>query len=103
MSCYKSSNSLQNSVYSYSFSKQPKFNGMYRKNLSESIYNVPDNKSSRYTSQGYGNRVDVTNPYGRGSPAPNTYSIKSCFDSSLEQKKGALLLERFTPLVNFLF
>lgn len=103
MSCYKSSNSLQNSVYSYSFSKQPKFNGVYKKSLSESIYNVPDNKCSRYTSQGFGSRVEITNPYGKGSPAPNTYSIRSCFDSSVDRKKGALILERFTPLVKISF
>jgi len=99
MSSYKSSNSLQNSVYSFSFSKQPKFNGVYKKGISDTIYNLPDGKSTRYASQGFGNRVDLTNPYGKGSPAPNSYRIKSCFDNSLDHKKGPLILERFTPLV----
>lgn len=99
MSHYKSSNSLQNSVHSFSFNRQPKFDGTYKKSLSETIYNIPSIKSTRYASQGYGNRVDFSNPNGKASPAPNTYRIKSCFDNSLDHKKGCMILEKFTPVV----
>lgn len=99
MSPYKSSNSLQNSVYSYSFSKQGRFDGVYKKNFADSIYSIPDNKSSRFTSQGFGGKIDMANPVGKGSPAPNSYKLKSCFDNSTEKKKGAVFLEKFSPLV----
>ena len=99
MSPFKSSSSLQNSVNSFSFSKEGRFNGMYKKILSQTIYNVPDNKCQRFTSQGFGKRLDLKNPAGKGSPAPNTYRLKSCFDRSVDLKKGALILEKFTPIV----
>ena len=99
MSPFKSSNSLQNSANIISFSRDGRFNGMYKKNLSETIYTIPDNKCQRYTSQGLGNRMELKNPAGKGSPAPNAYRIKSCFENSVDHKKGALFLEKFTPIV----
>lgn len=99
MSCYKSSNSLQNSVHSYSFPKQTKFNGTYRNSLSQT-YKLPDWKSPKYTTLGFGHRYDLSNPYGKDSPGPS-YKIKSCFDRSVAQKKGPLILEKFVPLVIF--
>ncbi len=101
MSPFKSSNSLQNSVYSWSFSKTGRFNGLYKKPISDSIYNVPERKSSRFTSQGYGKRYELKNPNGQGSPPPNTYKIKSCFERSVDHKKGALFLEKYPPIVLF--
>ena len=98
MSSYKSSNALQNSICSFSFTRQEKFNGIYKKSLTQNLYKVPDLKSTRYTSQGLGNRIDMQNAYGKGSPAPDTYKLKSCFDNSLDHKKGAIILEKFTPL-----
>ena len=69
------------------------------------MYKVPDGKNTRYTSQGVGNRTDLQNAYGKGSPAPDTYRIKSCFDNSIDHRKGPIILEKFTPLVicNFKF
>ena len=103
MSPFKSSNSLQNSVYSYSFTKQQRFNGMYQKLIVDCMYDLPASKSMRFTSQGFGNKTELKNPSGKGSPAPNSYRIKSCFDSSIDHKKGTIFLERFTPMVILLF
>jgi len=100
MSPFKSSSSLQNSVYSWSFSKTGKFNGLYKKPISDSIYLIPDGKNSRYTSQGFGKRCEMKNPAGQSSPPPNTYKIKSCFDKSVEHRKGALFLEKCPVVVN---
>lgn len=99
MSPYKSSSSLQNSVYSWSFSKSGRFDGLYKKPISDSIYCIPDGKNSRCASQGFGKRIEIKNRAGQNSPAPNTYKIISCFDSSVEHKKGAVLLEKYPPIV----
>lgn len=103
MSPYKSTSSLQNSVYSWSFAKTGRFDGLYKKPTSDSMYLIPDGKSSRFTSQGFGRRADMKNPAGQNSPPPNTYQIKSCFERSVEHCKGAVLLEKIPSIViNFL-
>jgi len=102
MSPFKSSNSLQNSIYSWSFSKGGRFDGAYKKPTSDSMYSIPEGKSTRYATQGIGKRADLKNATGRCSPPPNTYNIRSCFEKSIEHKKGALFLEKFTPVVIFI-
>ena len=97
MSPYKSSNSLQNSVYSYSFSKQGRF-GNYKKGA-DSLYVLPDTISQKYTTLGVGSKMEFHNPGGKGSPGPNVYNLKSCFENSGERKKGAIFLEKFSPMV----
>jgi hypothetical protein len=72
---------------------------MYKKPISDSMYSIPEGKSCRYTSQGFGKRIELKNHAGRNSPPPNTYNIKSCFDKSIEHRKGALLLEKNPPIV----
>jgi len=103
MSPFKSSNSLQNSVYSWSFSKTGRFDGTYRKPISDSMYSIPDGKNMRFTTQGFGKRYELKNITGRSSPPPNTYHIKSCFDKSVEHRKGALMLEKVPPIVKTIF
>lgn len=73
---------------------------MYKKATSDSIYSVPEGKSLRYTSQGYGKRYELKNVAGLSSPSPSTYKIKSCFEKSVDQKKGALMLEKYPSIVN---
>jgi hypothetical protein len=99
MSAYKSSSTLQNSVYSYSFPKQERFTEKI-KNCVDTMYNLPETKSNRFTSQGFGSKLENINPSGLGSPAPNSYRLKSCFENSLDKKKGPVFLEKFSPLVN---
>jgi hypothetical protein len=108
MSSYKSSNSLQNSIHSYSFPRQIKFNGTYKNSLSQTLFKLPDSKSTKYTTLGFGNRYDFSNPNGKDSPGPS-YKVKSCFEKSVAHKKGPLILEKFNYLVitflciNYLF
>lgn len=99
MSPFKSSNTLQNSVNSYSFPKEDRFHLNYKKNSPDSLYSIPESKSQRFTSQGYGNKVEMHNLTGKGAPAPNAYKLKSCFDNYLDHKKGVIFLEKFTPMV----
>jgi len=99
MSPYMSSNSLQNSIYSWSFGKTGRFNGNYQKPISDNIYCIPEGKSSRFTSQGFGKRHEIKNISGRCSPPPNSYFLKSCFEKSVEHKKGAIILEKCPPIV----
>lgn len=99
MSPFKSTNSLQNSIYSWSFSKTGRFDGMYKKPISDSIYSIPEGRNFRYTTQGFGKRSEIKNHAGRNSPPPNAYNIKSCFEKSVEHKKGVLLLEKVPPIV----
>jgi len=103
MSPFKSSSSLQNSVYSWSFSKTGRFNGLYKTPTSDSMYSIPDVKSSRFTSLGYGKRIEIKNRAGQGSPPPNTYRIISCFDKSVENRKGAVMLEKCPAIVIIFF
>lgn len=99
MSPFKSSSSLRNSVYSYSFAKQSRFGWLNNKNFSDNLYTLPDSKCKRYTSQGFGNKINVENQGGKGSPAPNSYKIRSCFEDSSKKKIGPTILEKFSPMV----
>lgn len=44
------------------------------------MYNLPDIKTTRTTSLGYGKKVDFSK-MGPNSPAPNTYNRGSSFDT----------------------
>jgi hypothetical protein len=89
MSEFQSSNALQNSVYSWTFNKSNRFSGgLYKKKFIDSIYNLPDKKNGRATTQGVGNRRDLRPQPGQSSPPPNTYRIKSSVDiMNLDKKK----------------
>lgn len=103
MSEFQSTSSYQNSVFSWTFSKSRRFNGHYKKGLTDSIYNLPDNKNMRATIQGFGNRNDSRPRVGQCSPPPNKYKIKSIFEENFEKKKGKSISEKVAPLVYFLF
>ena len=45
---------------------------------------MDETKSLRFTSQGFGNKLEMINPTGLGSPPPNSYRLKSCFENSIE-------------------
>ena len=103
MSPFKSSNSLRNSVCSWSFSKGGRFEGNYKKSGTDGNYIIPEIKNSRFTTQGFGKRTDIRGLQCRNSPPPNNYNLKSCFDNSLEKKKGPFLLEKFPEIVKIKF
>lgn len=100
MSEFQSTNSMQNSSYIWTFSKAHRFSSVYKRPATDSIYTVPDWKSGRYTTQGFGNKYDLRPLQGRNSPPPNTYRIKSCFEINAEKKKGPLIHNKIPGLVN---
>lgn len=103
MSQYQSSYSLRNSIQSFTFNKEDKFKDSYRGLLTESIYNIPDQKNLRYTSLGFGKKYDLMPLEGRGVPGPNYYNIKSHIEIMKEKKKGALIYSNTHPTVNILW
>ena len=64
------------------------------KKLIDSIYNLPENKNGRTTTQGIGERKDLRPAPGKGSPPPNTYRIKSCFEEQLADRKKVVMGEK---------
>jgi hypothetical protein len=100
ISQFQSTNSLQNSIHVCSFTKSDRFNGgVYKKPLSDSMYNLPETKSQRYTTPGYGHRGELSPATGTNSPPPNKYFIKSRFDMNMEKKKGPIILGKINGLV----
>lgn len=56
------------------------FLGVFFEHSCDKMYNLPDIKTTRTTSLGYGKKVDFSK-MGPSSPAPNTYNRGSTFDS----------------------
>ena len=84
---FTSENSLQNSSYCWSFTKDNRFKR--KQPLNHSIYNIPSFRSTRYTTFGIGLRKTLKEFNSRGnSPSPDTYHIKSIFDFNKERSKG---------------
>jgi len=94
MSDLHSSNSLQNSVYSWSFGKADRFRTMYKKAASDVFYNLPKQTTDLYTTLGVGSRPDLKSDRGKDSPPPNIYKIKSSVDFNKQFGKGVLISER---------
>ena len=89
-----SSNVLRNSSYCWSIGKDKRIKDKSYKKYNDNIYNLPDFKSSRYTSQGYGTRGDFWIPVGKGDPSPDAYKIRTIFDFNQLHRKGATLGEK---------
>jgi hypothetical protein len=101
ISQFQSSNSLQNSTSSWTFTKANRFShGNYKRNLTDSIYSLPEFKNRRYTTQGLGGRKDLRPRVGSCSPPPDTYNIKTCFDVNIQKRKGMSLLQKVPALVS---
>ena len=86
-----SSNVLRNSSYCWTLAKDKRIKDKSYKKYNDSIYNLPDFKSSRYTTQGFGIRGDFWIPVGKGDPSPDTYKIHTIFDINQMHRKGATL------------
>jgi hypothetical protein len=98
MSQHKSATSLQNSVYSWSFSKSSRFRDN-KASEKGSLYTLPDFKNRRAPSLGFGTKYDLRPLQGRDSPPPNTYRIKTVFDINMIKKKGPIILEKLSGAV----
>ena len=100
MSEFQSSSSFRNSTVVWSFSKSGRFtNGVYKKPLTDSLYELPDKKSHRSTTQGLGKRYDIRPLQGRDSPAADTYRVMSFVENNLQKKKGYFISEKTPELV----
>ena len=60
--------------------------------MNDNIYNIPDNKSNRYTSQGYGQRGGQFISKNKFTPSPQTYTINTLFDYNLRHNRGFTML-----------
>lgn len=85
---FYSSNVLRNSHYAWSIPKSKRLDGKIYFKLNDNIYNIPANKSTRYTIQGYGERKDLRPVVCKDTPSPSAYHIKSVFDINKSKNKG---------------
>jgi hypothetical protein len=97
MSEFQSSSTLQNSIYSWTFAKQNRFNSLYRQPSTQSIYNIPENRGTRSTTFGYGTR-NLFN-IKASSPPPNEYNLPTVFDTNISKRKGTKLSSKINPQV----
>jgi len=89
MSNFHSTNSLQNSISSWTVPKSERFH--VRKLSTDRIYNIPQLLSTRSTTQGFGTKYDLMPLHGKGSPSPSAYSIKSIFEKNKLLKRGIIV------------
>lgn len=86
-----SSNVLQNSSYCWTIGKDPRMKAKSYKKYNDNIYNLPDLKATRYTTQGFGSKAEFWIPVGKGDPSPDKYNILSIFDTNIRRNKGSSL------------
>ena len=91
ISQFQSSNTLQNSSHIYSFPKSIRMDDKANKKLCDNIYNIPEQKSKRFTSIGYGQRSNISTNLGN-LPSPQSYKIENLFDYNIKHKKGITIL-----------
>jgi hypothetical protein len=91
---FLSSNCLQNSSYCWTLGKDRRIKDKSYRKYNDTIYNIPDFKSKRYTTQGIGTRGNFWVPYGKADPSPDRYNIPSIFDINIKKKKGTSLGKR---------
>ena len=60
--------------------------------MNDNIYNIPDNKSNRYTIQGFGQRGGQFISKNKFTPSPLTYIINSLFDYNARHNRGFTML-----------
>ena len=94
ISYFNSTSSLQNSISSYSIPKETRFRDNYKKFATDSIYSLPDSKSYRGASIGFGVKSSLI----RLSviPSPNEYNIKSVFELNKIKGRGVIIGEKFS-------
>ena len=90
-SIFQSSNTLQNSSHIYSMPKALRMDHKQDKKLCDNIYNIPDQKSKRFTSLGYGQRGNFMRDSSK-YPSPQSYKYESLFDYNSKHKKGITIL-----------
>ena len=93
-----SSNVLRNSAYCWKIGKEIRIKDKLYRKYNDNIYNLPELKSKRYTTLGYGERGKTWVTHGKDYPSPDSYKIKSVFEMNLTHKKGFSFGEKFNYL-----
>lgn len=82
-------------MISYSIPKQERFRNSYKKASCDSIYTLPEVKSPRYTSMGFGLRQEFINKKEiEAKPSPHAYDFKSLFVDNIKKEKGYSISQR---------
>ena len=92
---FSSSNALRNSAYCWSIGNELRIKDKSYKKYNDNIYNIPEIKSKRFTTLGYGHRGKFWVTSNKFFPSPATYKINSIFDLNLMHKKGITFGEKF--------
>ena len=90
-SVFQSSNTLQNSSHIYSIPKSIRMDNRLHKKLCDNIYNLPEQKSTRFTNLGLGKRGKIFEDLNK-YPSPQEYKFESLFDYNIKHKKGITIL-----------
>lgn len=88
---FKSSNTLQNSSHIYSIPKSIRMDNKFNQKLCDNIYNIPQQKSTRFTNLGLGQRGRIFDDINK-FPSPQSYKYESLFDYNIKHKKGITIL-----------
>lgn len=91
------------SIAKYSMPKQERFKGEYKRPLCDSIYEIPDNKSTLSSGIGYGYRRDIINrKETENMPSPLNYRYSSLFEENYKNNKGCSLSQKLPYKVFYL-
>ncbi len=83
-------------IISYSIPKQKRFKGNYNPPVCHSIYEIPESKTNKYTTMGYGFRTDIINRKEiENKPSPNQYNFNSLFMDNINKTKGFSMSQKF--------
>jgi len=98
MSQYQSTSTLQTSVISWSIPRSERFE--LNKINCDNLYAIPESKSKRSTTVGYGTKYDLMPLAGKDTPGPDKYNLRSSFDNPFN-KKGVIIGQKFKNSVCF--
>lgn len=93
---YESSNTLQNSVNSWTIGKEERFNSLYRKSITDGYYNPDFLRSGRATGMGIGKRAEFIITSMQSFPSPQAYKVPSFIDENLKHKSGISISTRLS-------
>jgi hypothetical protein len=100
MSEHQSSSTMQNSIYSWTIPRQPRFKDVIKEPSVHTMYNLPSLLTTRSTNFGYGVRKLFHDK--RVIPSPDCYTLPTAFDTNLSKNKGVTMNGKINPLV-FIF
>lgn len=86
----QSTNTMQNSIKTYSIPKEQRFRSLYVKAATDCFYDVRSELGKKTTGLGYGERTDFRYVRGKGVPSPDTYTMPS----TLNKRNAASIKSR---------